>query len=203
MFKDAACFERSKLLSELLLPFVRRSLGFLLWHLTSKSLLLSETCRSLDIFSIWNILCKPWTWLCGKILVVVSKRIKPSFLASTIIQQSLKSFFFLLLMLGLNFSESSLFNSYALLLQYTNCIKSSKSVVHFHVYLLKKLNSCSCNRVEFMRAWYIKGAMTSLIEKELLLSYRANHHRRATQHLNITVKSAEPVSDTAGAFVGL
>lgn len=41
--------------------------------------------------------------------------------------------------------------------------------------------------------------MTSLIEKELLLS---NHHR-ATQHLNKTVKSAEPASDTAGAFVGL
>lgn len=33
-----------------LLPFVRRSLGFLLWRLTSKSLPLSETCRSLDIF---------------------------------------------------------------------------------------------------------------------------------------------------------
>lgn len=134
----SAYFERSKLLSELLLPFVRRSLGFLLWRLTSKSLLLSETCRSLDIFSIWNILCKPWTWLCGKILVVVSKIIKPSFLASTIIQQSLKSFFFLLLMLGLNFSESSLFNSYALLLQYTNCTKSSKSVVHFPGLPIKK-----------------------------------------------------------------
>lgn len=125
----SAYFEWSKLLSELLLPFVRRSLGFLLWCLTSKSLPLSETCRSLDIFLYHSL---------QTLDMVVWENPSNSFKNNQTFlfwhQQSFNShlnrfssFFWCLVWT----SASHLFNSYALLLQYTNCTKSSKSVVHF------------------------------------------------------------------------
>ena len=76
-----------------------------LWLLTSTRHFRPQNCRSLDIFSFWTILRKPYKWLCVKI--PTDQQYFWNTPTTMWCSESLDSPFFLILMLSLNFSKSS------------------------------------------------------------------------------------------------